>query len=82
MTGLMFEPHPPNFENLYKFKDVQMMLEQFFDISTGFRFSKLQWGSVTVAFLVPHHLEMKKSTADHLSSKLHHWGQPKGISTM
>ena len=28
------------------FKDVQMMLKQFFDISTGFRFSKLQWGSV------------------------------------
>jgi hypothetical protein len=24
------------------FKDVQMMLKQFFDISTGFRFSKLQ----------------------------------------
>ena len=23
-----------------------MMLKQFFDISTGFRFSKLQWGSV------------------------------------
>ena len=28
------------------FKDVQMMLKQFFDISTVFRFSKLQWGSV------------------------------------
>ena len=30
------------------------MLKQFFDISTGFRFSKLQWGSVLsipVAFL-------------------------------
>ena len=27
-------------------KDVQMMLKQFFDISAGFRFSKLQWGSV------------------------------------
>ena len=28
------------------FKDVQMILKQFFDISTGFRFSKMQWGSV------------------------------------
>ena len=28
------------------FKDVQIMLKQFFDISTGFRFSKLQWVSV------------------------------------
>ena len=55
VAGLMFGPHPPNFENLYNFfKDIQMMLEQFFDISTGFRFSKMQWGSVPsipVAFL-------------------------------
>ena len=28
------------------FKDVQMILKQFFDISTGFRFSKMQWVSV------------------------------------
>ena len=28
------------------FKDVQMILKQFFDTSTGFRFSKMQWGSV------------------------------------
>ena len=46
MAGLMFEPRPPNFENFHNFKDVQMMLKQFFDISTGFRFSKLQWFSV------------------------------------
>ena len=46
VAGLMFEPHPPNFENFYNFKDVQMILKQFFDISTGFRFSKMQWGSV------------------------------------
>ena len=39
VAGLMFEPHPPNFENLY---NLMMMLKQFFDISTGFRFSKLQ----------------------------------------
>jgi len=37
VAGLMFEPHPPNFEKLYNF-----LLKQFFDISTGFRFSKLQ----------------------------------------
>ena len=28
------------------FKDVQMMLKWFFDNSTGFRFSKLHFGSV------------------------------------
>jgi hypothetical protein len=36
VAGLMFELHPPTF------KDVQMMLKQFFAISTSFRFSKLQ----------------------------------------
>ena len=36
MTGLIFEPHPPNFENQYIF-----MLKWFFDFSTGFRFSKI-----------------------------------------
>ena len=40
MAGLMFEPHPPNFEIIY------MMLKQFFDIYTGFRFSNMQCGSV------------------------------------
>jgi len=37
------------------FKDVQMVLKQFFDISTGFRFSKMQSGSapsIPVAVLV------------------------------
>ena len=29
VTGLMFEPHPLNFENLYNFKDVPMMLKHF-----------------------------------------------------
>ena len=42
VAGLMFEPHPLNSENLNNFKDVQMILKQFFDISTGFRFSKMQ----------------------------------------
>ena len=46
VAGLMFEPHPPILKIYTTFKDVQMMLKQFFDISTGFRFSKLQWGSV------------------------------------
>ena len=41
VEGVIFESHPPNFENLYTFKDVQMMLRIFFDISTGFRFSKI-----------------------------------------
>ena len=41
VAGLIFEPHPPNFENLYKYiQDVQMMLKHFFDISTGFRYKK------------------------------------------
>ena len=40
VAGLMFEPHPPNFENLYNFKDVQMMLKHFFDTSTGFGYIK------------------------------------------
>ena len=39
MAGLIFEPRPPNFEKFYK--DVQMMLTIFFDIPTGFRFSKI-----------------------------------------
>ena len=46
VAGLMFEPHPPNSENYTTFKDVQMKLKQFFDISTDFRFRKMQWGSV------------------------------------
>ena len=41
VAGVIFEPHPPNFENLYTFKDVQMMLKRFFDVSTDFRFSKI-----------------------------------------
>ena len=40
-AGLIFEPHPPNFENQYNFEDVQMMFKWFFDFSTGFRFSKI-----------------------------------------
>ena len=40
VAGLMFEPHPPNFEIYTTFKDVQMMLKHFFDISTGFRSKK------------------------------------------
>ena len=33
-------------KNYTTFKDVQMISKHFFDISTGFRFSKMQWGSV------------------------------------
>ena len=33
VAGLIFEPHPPNFENQYNFEDVQMMLRLFFDFS-------------------------------------------------
>ena len=40
VAGLMFEPHPPNFENYTTYKDVQMMLKHFFNISTGFRCKK------------------------------------------
>ena len=40
VAGLMFEPHPPNFEKLYNFIDVQMILKHFSDISTGFRYKK------------------------------------------
>ena len=47
VASLMFEPRPPacrppNFENLYNFKDVQMILKHFFDISTGFRYKKIK----------------------------------------
>ena len=40
VAGLMLEPRPPNFEIYTTFKDVQMMLKYFFDISTGFRYKK------------------------------------------
>jgi len=33
-------------KNYTTFKDVQMILKQFFDISTGFRSSKMQSGCV------------------------------------
>ena len=46
VAGLIFEPHPPNFENLYNFYRCSSDVKTFFDISTGFRFSKLQGGSV------------------------------------
>ena len=41
VAGIIFEPHPPNFEIYTTFKDVQMMLKIFFLIFTGFRFSKI-----------------------------------------
>ena len=41
MAGLIFEPHPPNFEISTTFEDVQLMLKLFFDFSTGFRFSQI-----------------------------------------
>ena len=46
VAGFMFEPHPPNFENLYIFKDVEMMLKWFFDYLYWFQIFKIQWGSV------------------------------------
>ena len=38
VAGLMFEPHPPNLKIYTTFKDVQVTLKPFFDISTGFRY--------------------------------------------
>ena len=40
VAGVIFEPCPPNSQNLHNFKDVQVMLKHFFDISTGFRNTK------------------------------------------
>ena len=42
VAGLMLEPHPPNFE------DVQMMLKYFFDLSTGFRYKKMEKSSPSI----------------------------------
>ena len=41
VAGVIFEPRPPNLKIYTTFKGVQMMLKRFFDISTGFRFSKI-----------------------------------------
>ena len=43
---LNIEPHPPNFDNLYIFKDVQMMLKLFFDYLYWFQIFKDQCLSV------------------------------------
>ena len=40
VAGVMFELHLPNFEKYTTFKDVQMTLKHFFDISTGFQYKK------------------------------------------
>ena len=62
VAGLIFEPYPPNFEKLHNFK--KMMSKDFFDISTGFRFSKLQFGSayipVAVTVLVLEHKDLQQ----------------------
>ena len=42
VAGLMFESHPPNFENLYNFYDVYMMLKWFFDYLYWFQIFKDQ----------------------------------------
>ena len=47
VAGVIFEPHPLILKIYTTFKDVQMMLKLFFDISTGFKFSKMQCGSVS-----------------------------------
>ena len=47
-AGLMFEPHPPNFENLYNFKDREML----FDYCYWFQIFKnqcLSFPSISVA---------------------------------
>ena len=43
MAGLIFEPHPPNFENQYNFWRCSNNVDffSFFNFSTGFRFSKV-----------------------------------------
>ena len=41
MAGLIFEPHPPNFENQYNFWRCSNDAIMIFDFSTGFRFSKI-----------------------------------------
>ena len=56
-------------KNYATFKDVQMMLKQYFDISTGLRFSKLQWGSVPsipVAVLGLVYTTYKMSCSSHI----------------
>ena len=42
VAGITFEPRPPNSQIYTTFKDVQVMLKHFFDISTGFRYKKNQ----------------------------------------
>jgi hypothetical protein len=44
VAGVIFEPHPPNLKVYTTFKDDQMILKCFFDISTGFRFWKISVG--------------------------------------
>ena len=41
VAGLIFEPYPPNFENQYNFWRCSSDAKNFFDFSTGFRFSKV-----------------------------------------
>ena len=40
VAGVIFEPRPPNSQSYTTFKDVQVILKHFFDISTGFRNKK------------------------------------------
>ena len=40
MAGLIIEPHPPNFEKLYFFYGVQMMLKYFFGYLYWFQIFK------------------------------------------
>ena len=46
VAGLIIEPHPTNFENLYIFQDVQMMFKWFFDCLYWFQIFKDQCLSV------------------------------------
>ena len=44
VAGLIVEPNPLILKIYTTFKDVQIMLKLFFNISTGFRFSKISVG--------------------------------------
>ena len=45
VADVIFEPHPPNFENQYNLK----VLKSFLDISTSFRFSEIVWSVQSIS---------------------------------
>ena len=48
VTGLIFEPHPPKFENLQNFLRCSHDVQMIFDFTTGFRFSKISVEGIKV----------------------------------